>query len=160
MQLTGGARLARPTFTESTMKVHSYPLKRTRFFPDQVVKKYVVWHGTAGRTAHSPVSGRPGKATTSIDGWNRNADRVGAPWLVDRDGTVYNTFDDSGWIYHLGLTNTNAVYDKRSVAVEFANEGPLEFDGNRLHAFGKITPATVYTGPFFSYDWRGHGQFA
>ena len=142
------------------MNIQSYPLRRGQFFPDMTTKKYVVWHGTAGRTADTPVSGRPAKATTSIDAWNRNADRVGAPWLVDRDGTIYKTFEDSGWIYHLGLTGTNGRYDKASVAIEFANEGPLDLDGDRLHAFGKITPNTVYTGPFFAFDWRGFHFFA
>jgi hypothetical protein len=83
---------------------------------------HVVWHGTAGRTLHTPSSGRPGRATTSIDGWNLDALRVGAPYLVDRDGTIYRTFDDSAWIYHLGIKGTNGRYDKSSVAIEFANE--------------------------------------
>ena len=130
------------------MNVQQYPLKKGQYFPDLTAKKFVVWHGTAGRTLHTPVSGRPGKATTSIDGWNLNADRVGAPWLVDRDGTIYETFNDSAWIYHLGLKGTKGRYDKQSVAIEFANEGPLDLDGDRLYAFGMNTPNTVYNGPF------------
>ena len=105
------------------MNVQQYPLKKGQYFPDLTAKKFVVWHGTAGRTMHTRVSGRPGKATTSIDGWNLTADRVGAPWLVDRDGTIYETFNDAGWIYHLGLKGTKGQYDKQSVAIEFANEG-------------------------------------
>jgi hypothetical protein len=142
------------------MNIQPYSLKRGQFFPETTAKKYVVWHGTAGRTTHTPVSGRPAKATTSIEGWNRNADRVGAPWLVDRDGTIYQTFEDSGWIYHLGLAGTKGRYDRQSVAIEFANEGPLETDGDRLHAFGKITPHTVYTGPLLAHHWRGFDFFA
>lgn len=142
------------------MNVQQYPLNKGQYFPDLTAKKFVVWHGTAGRTMHTPVSGRPGKATTSIDGWNLSADRVGAPWLVDRDGTIYETFNDAGWIYHLGLKGTKGQYDKQSVAIEFANEGPLDLDGDRLYAFDKITPNTVYNGPFIQYDWRGFNFFA
>ncbi|HYK05961.1 MAG TPA: N-acetylmuramoyl-L-alanine amidase [Thermoanaerobaculia bacterium] len=142
------------------MKTKSYPLKNGQWFPELTEKKYVVWHGTAGRTRHTPVSGRPGHATTSIDAWNLNADRVGAPYLVDRDGTIYKTFDDVGWIYHLGLKGTKARYDKASVAIEFANEGGLSLDGDRLHAFGMNTPNTVYTGPVLSHEWRGFNFFA
>ena len=94
--------------------------------------------GTAGRTHHTPT----------IDGWNTAHDRVGAPWLVDRDGTIYKAFEDSACIYHLGLKGTNASYDKSSVAIEFANE--LALDGDRLYAFGINTPNTLYTGPFLS----------
>ena len=98
------------------MNIQQYPLKKGQYFSDLTAKKFVVWHGTAGRTMHTPVSGRPGKATTSIDGWNNNADRVGAPWLVDRDGTVYKTFDDAGWIFHLGIKGTNAAFERASGA--------------------------------------------
>lgn len=63
------------------MNIKSYPLKRGQWFEEATEKKYVVWHGTAGRTLHTPSSGRPGRATTSVDGWNLDALRVGAPYL-------------------------------------------------------------------------------
>ena len=53
------------------MNIKNYPLKRGQWFEEATEKKYVVWHGTAGRTLHTPSSGRPGRpgrATTSIDG--------------------------------------------------------------------------------------------
>jgi len=142
------------------MNIQLYPLQQTQWFGNLVEKKYVVWHGTAGRTRHTPVGRMPGKATTSIDAWNLRAGRVGAPWLVDRDGTIYKTFEDCGWIHHLGLKGTNARYDKASVAIEFANELALDLDGDSLYAFGMNTPNTRYTGPFFTSDWRGHSHFA
>ena len=142
------------------MNITPYPLKRSQWFPNVTPKKYIVWHGTGGRTRNTPVSGNPGKATTSIDGWNLDARRVGAPYVVDRDGTIYQTFDDACWIYHLGLKGTNGQYDKASVAIEFANELALDLDGDRLHAFGMNTPETVYRGLHFTSDWRGERYFA
>jgi len=142
------------------MNVKSYPLKHGQWFRERTHKKYVVWHGTAGRTRHSPAFGRPGRATTSIDAWNRDEQHIGAPWVVDRDGTSYQTFDDSGWIHHLGLNGTHGRYDKASVAIELANEGPLTLDGDRLYAFGMNTPNTVYNGPFLTHEWRGFNFFA
>jgi len=142
------------------MNITNYPLGRNQWFPEPTRKKYVVWHGTGGRTLHTPAGKKPGKATTSIDGWNLNADRVGAPWLVDRDGKIFRTFDDRGWIYHLGLKNTNGLYDRESVAIEFANELGLSPDGDRLHAFGMNTPNTVYTGASFRCEWRGYQYFS
>ena len=142
------------------MNIKSYPLKRTQWCDEKTRKRHVVWHGTAGRTRHTPSSGRPGRATTSIDGWNSDALRVGAPYLVDRDGTIYRTFDDAYWIHHLGLKGSNSRYDRTSVAIEFANELALELEGDRLYAFGYQTPNTVYTGPFFAKAWRGARYFA
>jgi hypothetical protein len=46
------------------------------------------------------------------------------------------------------------------VAIEFANELALDLDGDRHYAFGMNTPNTVYTGPVFTYDWRGSRHFA
>jgi hypothetical protein len=143
------------------MNIKPYPLKKGQWFPELTDKKFVVWHGTAGRTRETPIpGGRPGRATTSIDGWNLNAERVGAPYVVDRDGTIYKTFEDLGWIYHLGLKGTNGRYDKASVAIEFANELALDIDGDRVYAFGMNTPNTAYTGSFLNYDWRGSRYFA
>jgi hypothetical protein len=145
---------------EEIMNITNYPLKRGQWYEVATTKRFVVWHGTEGRTRNTPVSGRPGHATTSIDSWNLDALRVGAPYLVDRDGKIYKTFEDLGWIYHLGLNGTKGRYDQASVAIEFANEGPLTLDGDRLHAFGMNTPDTVYTGLHFTSDWRGHRFFA
>ncbi len=142
------------------MKIEKYPLRYGQWHAQVTRKRYVVWHGTGGRTRNTPVLDRPGRATTSVDAWNRDAQRVGAPWLVDRDGTVYQTFPDTGWIYHLGLKGTDGRYDRASVAIEFANELALTLDGDRLHAFGMNTPETVYTGLHFTAEWRGEQYFA
>jgi hypothetical protein len=142
------------------MNIKPYALDRGQWFADMTEKKYVVWHGTAGRTRHTPDRGKPGIATNSVDAWNLSADRVGAPWLVDRDGTIYKTFEDAAWIFHLGLKGTKGRYDQASVAIEFANELALDLDGDRLHAFGMNSPNTLYDGPFLTHDWRGSQYFA
>jgi hypothetical protein len=142
------------------MNITDYPLKRDQYYERPTRKQFVVWHGTEGRTRCTPCNGRPGRATTSTDTWNLDANRIGAPWLVDRDGTIFKTFDDSGWIYHLGLKGTNGRYDRFSVPVEFANEGALMLDGDRLYAFGMSTPNTVYIGQHVAAEWRGESVFA
>lgn len=142
------------------MNITSYPLKRGQYYEEPTRKQFVVWHATEGRTRYTPASGRPGRATTSIDAWNLDGNRIGAPWLVDRDGTIYKTFEDTGWIYHLGLKGTRGRYDRFAVPIEFANEGPLILDGDRLHAFGMNTPNTIYTGHHFTAEWREETFFA
>jgi hypothetical protein len=142
------------------MNIEKYPLKGGQWFSDATRKQYVVWHGTGGRTRNTPSANRPGRATTSIDHWNLDAQRVGAPYVVDRDGKIYQTFDDRFWIFHLGLKGTRGQYDKASVAIELANELALTLDGDRLHAFGMITPDTAYRGLHFTGEWRGEGYFA
>jgi hypothetical protein len=142
------------------MNIKPYPLRRGQWCEEPTKKQFVVWHGTGARTSNTPASGRAGRATTAIDGWNLGAARVGAPYLVDRDGTIYQTFDDTGWIYHLGLQGTSGRYDRAAVAIEFANELALTLDGDRLHAFGMNTPDTRYRGLHFTTEWRGFRYFA
>jgi hypothetical protein len=50
------------------MNITDYPLKRGQWYEAATAKRFVVWHGTEGRTRNTPVSGMPGRATTSIDG--------------------------------------------------------------------------------------------
>src|SRR5207253_7909734 len=71
-----------------------YPLSPGQWYSEPQEKKYIIWHGTQGRTACTPANGRPGLATSSIDGWNTDELHVGTPFLVDRDGTIYRTFKD------------------------------------------------------------------
>ena len=142
------------------MNIQPYPLAAKQWLAEKTDKKWVVWHGTQGRTRETPANGKPGRATTSIDDWNSKPDRVGAPYLVDRDGTIYKTFDDSEWIYHLGLKGTDGKYDRAAVGIEIANELGLSRDGEKLHAFDFNTPNTVYTGRYLSQDWRDYHYFA
>jgi hypothetical protein len=142
------------------MNIVNHPLKRGLWYEAPTKKQFVVWHGTEGRTRYTPVSGHPGSAKTSIDRWSLDGNRIGAPYVVDRDGTILKAFDDNGWIYHLGLPGTKGQYDNSSVAIQLANEGPLALDGDRLYAFGVHTPNTVYTGPYLTHEWRGAHYFA
>ena len=132
-----------------------FPLKAGEFVKEESKKTHIVWHGTMGRTKFTPSNGVPGKATTSIDTWNNTEGRVGAAYLVDRDGTIYRTIDEKFWIFHLGLKNTNGAFDKKSIGIELANELCLLPDGGKLYAFDKIGKNTEYIGPTFQQSWRG-----
>lgn len=143
------------------MNIQDYPLRAGQWLASPQRKTHIVWHGTQGRTAKSPSNGQPGKATTSIDGWNGNPDRVGTPYLIDRDGTIYRTFqNDAEWIFHLGLAGTDGLYDKKSVGIELANELELEESDGSYYAFGRISGNTRYVGDVVHVDWRRHQHYA
>ena len=143
------------------MKIVDYPLSSGRWFAQKQLKKYIIWHGTQGRTAYTPSNGRPGEATSSIDGWNAAKKHIGTPFLVDRDGTIYRTFkDDREWIFHLGLAGSKGQYDKASIGIEFANELELIAVDGKFYAFDCIQKNTEYTGPRVQRTWRGHDWWA
>src|SRR5258708_2268254 len=105
------------------MNIRDYLLKPGQWHAEPQEKRYIVWHGTQGRTAQTPSGGKPGQATSSIDGWIEAGNRIGTPYLIDRDGTIYRTFkNDAEWISHLGIKGTNSLYDRASVGIEMANE--------------------------------------
>ena len=140
------------------MNITNYPLNAGQWVATATPKRWVVWHATEGRTSATPYKGQPGKATSSIDDWNSSPQRIGAPWLVDRDGTIFRAFDDSEWIAHLGIKNTNNKYDRASVGIEIANEGLLKEANNQLYAFDVVSTNTKYTGKNFVLPWR-NGRF-
>jgi N-acetylmuramoyl-L-alanine amidase len=141
--------------------VKDYPLNEGQYVKTPSTKTHVVWHGTMGRTRHTPFNGSPGKATSSIDGWNSDdLGRVGATYLVDRNGDIYRCFDEKYWIFHLGLSGTNGKYDKTSIGIELANELSLLSDGGKFYAFDKISRNTEYTGRTFTKPWRDKEHWA
>jgi len=143
------------------IKIVAYPLHEGQYKKEATTKTHVVWHGTMGRTKHTPFNGVPGKATSSIDGWNTDEQgAVGATYLIDRDGTIYRTFDEKYWIFHLGLKNTGGAFDRKSVGIELANELCLIPDGGKFYAFDKISKNTEYVGPRFEQDWRDFDHWA
>lgn len=143
------------------MKIVDYPLLPGQFVAEKTTKTHVVWHGTLGRTKYTPYKGKPGQATSSIDGWNSDDHgRVGAHYLIDRDGTVYRTMNEEHWIYHLGLKNTNGKYDKSSIGIELANELGLIPHGGKYYAFDKITKNTEYVGKIVKKNWREYNHWA
>ena len=135
--------------------IKDFPLDDDQYVRTKTKKTHVVWHGTMGRTRHTPFNGKPGDATSSISGWNTDSlGRVGATYLVDRDGTIYRTFDEQFWIFHLGIKNSDGAFDKVSVGIELANELCLIPDNGKLYAFDKISKNTEYVGPVLQQDWR------
>ena len=146
---------------QEPLRFVDYPLSPGRWYPEPQAKKYIIWHGTQGRTAFTPVNGRPGVATSSIDGWNQDEAHVGTPFLIDRDGAIYRTFkDEREWIFHLGLANTKGRYDRASIGIEFANELDLIAAGGKFYAFDRVHPNTEYVGPRIQRTWRAHDWWA
>lgn len=143
------------------MDIEDYPLNEGQYVKDVSAKTHVVWHGTMGRTVHTPFNGNPGKATSSIDWWNSDDQgRVGTTYLIDRSGTVYRCFEEKYWIFHLGLSGTNGKYDKSSVGIELANELNLIENDGSYYAFDKVHSSTKYEGPTFKRTWRGGVHWA
>lgn len=62
------------------------------------------------------------------------ANHVSVPFVVARDGSIYNLWTSSYWSYHLGsgTQGGNEAMSKSSVAIEISNIGPVKANGSNL----------------------------
>lgn len=115
-------------------KIIQKPLTNGQYQTQPVDKKMVFLHHTSGFTAESAISW-----------WNQTPERIGVAYVIDRDGKIYQCFDDKYWASHLGIHGTIAC-DKFSVGIEIVSAGGLtkESDGN------------YYFYPFYPKDTKKH----
>jgi len=76
--------------------------------------------------------------------------RCSVPFVIARDGTIYQLFGSQYWAYHLGsgTIGGNEAASKKSIAIEMSNYGPLVRVGNNLETVysrkGKSKKVDVY----------------
>ena len=89
----------------------------TDYIKQSTKKNLIVLHYTAGGT----LSGA--EAALAIK------DYVNVHYCIDRDGQVYQYFDEKYWAYHTGTGNADAM---RSIGIEIVNWGHLTRIGDAL----------------------------
>ena len=98
------------------------------FMKEETPKNLLVLHYTAGGT----LAGA--EATLAIK------DYVNVHYCLDRDGKVYQYFDERYYAYHTG---TGVADAKRSIGIEIVNWGHLDRKGNALYSWvNKLIPWT------------------
>ena len=110
-----------PTLTAPPIDRTRFRLDPKHYFPQVLPKDMIMLHFTAGASAASAF-------TT----WSSVPDgHVAAPYIVDVDGSIHEIFDPQYWAYHLGVDPAHSQswkHDKRSIAIEIVNVGPLRPD--------------------------------
>jgi N-acetylmuramoyl-L-alanine amidase len=92
------------------------------YYKEEVEKKRIVVHHTAGY-----LKGDVAQLT-------RRDNHVSVPFVVARDGTIYNLWSSRYWSYHLGknAAGGNEAMSRSSVAIELSNIGWLKPKGTNL----------------------------
>jgi N-acetyl-anhydromuramyl-L-alanine amidase AmpD len=133
-----------------TINTTKSALPKSEYFQEEYPKDLIVLHFTAGSTADG-----------AHQEWVRSPAQVGTAYIVDVDGTVYQTFDPKHWAYHLGMKTGNPghKHDKRSIGIEIVNVGPLKWCLGRWcwwpNNFHK-----PYIGPLKEVTYRGFRAYA
>lgn len=131
------------------------PLAAQQYYGARFPKDLIVLHFTAGQSARS-----------AVDTWRANPERVATAYVVDVDGTVYETFPPEFWAYHLGIKG-GTPHERRSIGIEIANAGPLQVSAanpgvlnwwpkNWTAKFCDVTD----TGRYVRQTYRGKDYFA
>lgn len=138
-----------PADTSTAPAINRDRYKFTRLMSGRPRKNLIILHFTAGQSAQS-----------AFDTWNNATGHVATPYIIDRDGAIYELFDPACWAFHLGIADSGGVHDMRSIGIEIANVGPLKpgADGMTLTWW----TGSAYKGPSRALDqpWRGFSHFA
>lgn len=119
-RIKAGQRLSIPAVSSPPLAIDKSTLRLPSlcYFAERHPKDLIVLHFTAGPSARS-----------AFNTWAGSSSRIATAYIVDVDGTVYETFDPSYWAYHLGIKGAASLshhHDKRSIGIEIANVGPLK----------------------------------
>ncbi len=90
------------------------------FYQEVTAKKKIVLHYTMGY-----LKGDIGTLTQQ---------HVSVPFVIGRNGVIYNLFASKYWSYHLGpgARGGNTPMSRESIGIEISNIGPLKMIGNNL----------------------------
>ncbi len=126
------------------LEVKQIPLKADQYYPSKQAKKYIILHHTAG-----------GSAASSMAYWASNPEHIATPYIIDRDGTIYETYNPQFWAYHLGVKG-NSKIEKESIGIEICSYGQLQPNsaGELLTYTKRVIPkdkAVKLT--FRGFDW-------
>lgn len=121
------------------------------FYPECVDKDQITLHYTVGYL--------PGDIANLS-----KADRhVSVPFVIGRNGHIYNLFPSQYWAYHLGrgAVGGNTHGSRRTIAIELSNIGPLQRIGNHLHtSYGDHYCHIEEKELYFQRSFRGFDYFA
>lgn len=92
------------------------------YYEDETPKERITIHFTAGY-----LKGDIAALTTPDN-------HVSVPYVIARNGNIYELFDPALWSYHLGkgALGGNGTGSKASIGIELSNIGPLTKDGDNL----------------------------
>lgn len=144
-------------------KIKQLPLDTSQYLQEEVTKKQIVLHHTAGGPSGINVS----------NDWNTDArGRIATCVIISGpgatnsyDGEIIQTFPSKFWAYHLGVKNdVFRAYnipainlDKLSIGIEICNWGQLEKKGNKYYNYVNrevpVDQVTTLDKPYKKYKY-------
>jgi N-acetyl-anhydromuramyl-L-alanine amidase AmpD len=125
------------------MIIQQRPLTPNQYFARIHKKSNIVLHHTVSSSAAS-----------ALRWWAHTPERIATAFLIEKDGSVIQAFDDKFWAHHLGIRSArNVMLNQQSIGIELVNEGFLwptqSGELKWLHPDGPI-----YKGETITEEWR------
>lgn len=93
--------------------------------------------------------------------WNSTPERVGTPYIIDRDGSIIECFDPRMWAYHLGIVGDDNWHERHSINTELVSAGPLVFEEDQYRFYplwpNKFRYSVIRKDQVYTFDepWKG-----
>lgn len=133
------------------MEIIKKYLDNGQYLTHEYEKTSLFLHHTAGLSAEGAWSW-----------WNQTPERVGTPYIIDRNGVIVECFNPKIWAYHLGVRGDDNYHEMHSVSIELVAGGRLYKEGAEFR-FYPLYPNKLYykiipEEDVFIMDkeWRGH----
>jgi N-acetyl-anhydromuramyl-L-alanine amidase AmpD len=125
------------------MNIKFIDFPEREYIQEKIKKELIVLHHTVSSSGDS-----------SINWWKADEGgmRVAVAFVVEKDGTIKQLFDERYWAYHLGK-GTTKLHNQRSIGIEIVNEGPLEEKPGE--GFFWFDGRARWTGAPYYHNWRG-----
>jgi len=134
------------------MEIIKKYLTNGQYLTQEYEKKSIFLHHTVGTNAMS-----------AWRWWNSTPERVGTPYIIDRDGSILECFDPKMWAFHLGVVGDDNWHEKHSINIELVSAGPL-VEENKEYRFYPLYPnklrwTTIPESEVIKKKWRGYEIF-
>ena len=123
------------SFTDKASKVQlnglvcrPQSMYNTYFYTEETSKEKIALHFTAGHLQGD------------LGALSRKDYHVSVPFVIARDGTIYQMHHSKYWSYHLGRNalGGNKTQSQKTIGIEISNYGPLTLrDGNLETAYSR-----------------------
>ena len=124
-------------------QIIDHPLSDDQYFKDKYTKRQIVLHHTVSN----------GNAKNVINWWQKQTERIGTAFVIDREGVIHKAFSSAHWAHHLGTKEiNNTILNKQSIGIELCSWGALIFkNGVYLNTSKEEVPkeeVTTYVYPY------------
>lgn len=121
------------------------------YYPDEHPKDQIVLHFTLGYLKGD------------IETLTRPNYHVSVPFLIGRNGTIYNLFYSAGWSYHLGngAVGGNTKRSRETIGIELSNIGGLKNTGQGMTAYNNKVYCDVNQHQYYEQvSFRRYNYYA